>query len=95
MHKSLSISGDLTIATLPRWIESANAFAAEHGGEGPRHLKIDFSGVEAIDSSAIALLLSWRREARKTDSRIEFEHLPENLVELASVYGVTDILTAN
>jgi phospholipid transport system transporter-binding protein len=92
MHKALTVSGDLTIATLPKWIDSAKAFAAEHSHEGPRHLKIDFSGVETIDSSAIALLLSWRREALKTNSRIEFEHLPENLIELASVYGVSEIL---
>ncbi len=89
---SLHITGDLTIATLPQWIAAAEGYVSENKQTAPQKVMVDFSQVEAIDSAAIALLLSWRRAAVKHNRAIQFAHLPENLIELASVYGVSEIL---
>jgi phospholipid transport system transporter-binding protein len=89
---SLQITGDLTIETLPQWIAAATGYVTENKQTAPQKVIVDFSQVDAIDSAAIALLLSWRRAAVKYNRDIQFTNLPENLIELAAVYGVSEIL---
>ena len=55
---------------------------------------VDLTGVTDVDSSAISLLLEWRREAARNGRRIRFLGLPENLRSLARLYGVTDLISA-
>ena len=55
-------------------------------------LTIDFGGVDAIDSSAVALLLEWRRQARRFGKKLEFVNLPGNLIALATLYGVEELI---
>ena len=53
---------------------------------------IDLSGVTEGDSSALSLLLEWRRDAARAGRAIRFEGLPRNLQSLAELYGVTELL---
>ena len=53
---------------------------------------IDLSGVTEVDSSALSLLLEWRRDAARGGRAIRFEGLPRNLQSLAELYGVTELL---
>ena len=53
---------------------------------------IDFAAVTDIDSSAVALLLEWRREALLRAKTLEFVNLPPNLLALAELYGVADLI---
>jgi phospholipid transport system transporter-binding protein len=92
MQPALQITGDLTLATLPRWLADGKQYVKEQAGHAPVQLTLDFSQVEVIDSSAVALLLEWRREAKRNSSSLAFQNLPENLLELASVYGVEALL---
>ena len=55
-------------------------------------VKVDLAGVTEVDSTAVSLLLEWRREAARNGRRIEFENLPGNLTSLAKLYGVIDLL---
>ena len=55
---------------------------------------VDLAGVTDVDSSAISLLLEWRRSARAVSRRVEFVNLPPNLKSLADLYGVTQLLGA-
>jgi phospholipid transport system transporter-binding protein len=57
-------------------------------------LRIDLSGVTEADSSAIALMLDWSREAAARGARICFENLSENLRTLMSLYDVGEFLPA-
>jgi phospholipid transport system transporter-binding protein len=57
------------------------------GGEAT----VDFSGVTEVDSSAVSLMLEWRRRS-KGRQRLRFVNLPENLLSLADLYGVMDVL---
>jgi phospholipid transport system transporter-binding protein len=53
---------------------------------------IDLSGVTEVDSSALSLLLEWRRHAARNGRTVRFARLPANLQSLAQLYGVTELL---
>ncbi|MBO9536593.1 STAS domain-containing protein [Herbaspirillum sp.] len=53
---------------------------------------IDVSGVTAVDSSAVATLLAWRRAAQARGAALDFGTLPANLQSLADLYGVSPLL---
>lgn len=53
---------------------------------------IDLSHVVAVDSAAVAVLLSWQRAARKIGARVDFGRLPPNLLSLIELYGVGALL---
>jgi len=52
----------------------------------------DFSAVTQVDSSAISLLLDWKRAAQERDVELKFAHMPEHLLVLAGLYGVRDLI---
>lgn len=54
---------------------------------------VDLEGVTEVDSAAVSLLLEWRREAGRQGRRIHFANLPGNLMSLAKLYGVTEMLS--
>jgi phospholipid transport system transporter-binding protein len=55
---------------------------------------VDLSGVTEVDSSAVSLLLEWRRAAQAASRRVEFVSIPSNLKSLADLYGVAELLDA-
>ncbi|EJN03356.1 lipid asymmetry maintenance protein MlaB [Herbaspirillum sp. YR522] len=65
-----------------------DGLAAIAGGQAG----IDLSGVVVVDSSAVATLLAWRREAQKRGVALDFGILPANLQSLADLYGVSSLL---
>jgi phospholipid transport system transporter-binding protein len=86
----MKIEGALTFASLPRVLEQTREFAERP--DLPDELVIDLSGVEEVDSAAVALLLKWRREALRVGKRLKLEHFPDNLASLAELYGVTEFI---
>ena len=50
------------------------------------------SGITGVDSAAVALLLEWRRLAQQRGKHLSFTNLPANLLALAELYGVADII---
>ncbi|MDT8410207.1 MAG: STAS domain-containing protein [Wenzhouxiangellaceae bacterium] len=54
--------------------------------------EIDLSGLEAADSSAVALLLEWLSWARKADKAIKFSNPPEALLTIAGLSQVQHLL---
>ena len=53
---------------------------------------VDLAGVTEVDSSALSLLLEWRREAVRNGREIRFRNLPASLKSLAELYGITELL---
>lgn len=86
----LQIEGALNIANMPRLLAETSAYATQK--DLPDCLAIDFSHVTEIDSSAVALLLHWRREASRLDKALRYIHLPPNLQSLAELYGVDQLI---
>lgn len=54
---------------------------------------VDFAAVTEVDSSALSLLLEWRREAGRSGRTIRYLNLPANLKSLAQLYGVTEFIS--
>ena len=82
----LVLSGRLTMTTVPALYEQGLQYLA---GED---LLVDFSKVEAVDSAAVSMLLCWTRAAQVQKRNLRVTGLPEDLLSLANLYGVADIL---
>ena len=52
----------------------------------------DLSAVRTCDSSAVAVVLAWQREAQARGARLQLAGLPAGLASLATVYGVAPLL---
>jgi phospholipid transport system transporter-binding protein len=55
-------------------------------------MTVDLSGVTEVDSSALSLLLEWRRAAERSGRTIRYRNLPASLKSLAELYGITELL---
>ena len=52
----------------------------------------DLSAVRTCDSSALVVLLAWQRTALAAGRSIEVSGVPADMLSLAAVYGVDNIL---
>jgi len=82
----LSLSGALTLATVSALARDGAPLIATEDRT------IDLGGVSQVDSSALALLLSWLRIARGAGRQLSIVKAPAALVSLASLYDVDGIL---
>lgn len=80
------VSGALTLATVAGTLREGCAAI----GEGVR--SVNLGEVGELDSSALALLLAWLREAKRLDRSLTFTNLPQGLTTIARLYGVADLL---
>jgi phospholipid transport system transporter-binding protein len=83
------VSGPATLANVRALLE-----------EGRTQLKsgvrtIDLGGVTELDSSLLAVLLAWQREARAANVTLEVEGLPEGLATIARLYGVEEFVSGS
>jgi len=81
-----SVRGPITINNVVALLADGNRMFTEP------EVTIDLDGVTEVDSSAVSLLLEWRREAGRPGRSVHFVHLPGNLRSLAKLYGVTEML---
>lgn len=86
----LALTGALSFETLPEVLAASEAYTAR--ADLPERLTIDFSAIDGVDSSAVALLLEWRRQAGARGKTLVFVNLPANLMALAELYGVADLI---
>lgn len=68
----------------------AQALRSEAGAQAVA----DASALDRFDSSALAVLLECRREALALGKTFAVSQLPARLRELATLYGVADLLPA-
>jgi phospholipid transport system transporter-binding protein len=82
----LVVSGPLTLSTVTAALGEGNEAIAQ----GAR--TVDLGEVGELDSSALALLLAWLREAKRRNASLSFTRLPEGLTTIARLYGVAELL---
>ncbi len=87
-----TVEGALSFETLPAVLAESDKYAART--DLPDKLTIDLAQVTGVDSSAVALLLEWRRRAQRAGKTLAFVNLPPNLLALARLYGVADLIQA-
>jgi phospholipid transport system transporter-binding protein len=88
--ETLMLAGALNLANMSRLLAETAAYVAQPSL--PQALVIDFAEVTDVDSSGVALLLHWRREALRIGKPLRYVHLPPNLVSLAELYSVDEMI---
>lgn len=53
---------------------------------------LDFSCVESVDSSAVALLLAWVRVVRRQGRTPEIVDMPVKMIALLQLYGIFPVV---
>lgn len=81
------VNGDLKFATVAKLARSESLRFVTGGV-----LRLDLSGVGKVDSSALALLVSWLGIARAETCEISFENIPANLQQLLALYQIDRLL---
>ena len=89
-NEVLRVEGNLSYETIPAVLARTEEFAAR--ADLPQEVRIDFAAVTGVDSAAVALLLEWRRMALVRKKTLVFENLPANLLALAKLYGVAELI---
>lgn len=82
----LEISGAMTLPGASRLLAQGSAALK------PGITLFDLKAVEAVDSSALAVIFGWLREARQQGKALALTHVPQDLLSLAALYGVNDLL---
>ena len=80
------VSGALTFASVAAVLREGSAVIRQ----GVR--TVDLGEVGELDSSALALMLAWMREAKQQNRDLQFANLPQGLTTIARLYGVADLL---
>lgn len=80
------VEGPVTLANVTRVL--AEGYAELRSGARI----VDLGGVTEIDSSLLAALLAWLRDARSRNAPLVFARLPEGLTTIARLYGVAELL---
>ena len=82
----LLLSGPVTLANVTGVLEEGYAQIREGAAE------VDLAQVSELDSSLLALLLAWLREARRLGRDLAIVNPPEGLTTIAKLYGVVELL---
>jgi phospholipid transport system transporter-binding protein len=83
---TLKLSGPVTLANVAQVLEEG----LQQIRDGAR--TIDLGEVTELDSSLLAMLLAWLREAKQRQSELAFANLPQGLETIAKLYGVDGLL---
>ncbi len=84
-----AIAGPVTLDTVGAVLEEGNrVFSAPA-------VTVDLSGITEVDSTAVSLLLEWRRAALRGKRVIEYVNYPANLKSLIELYGVDELLVTS
>lgn len=80
------ISGDMTINQVDVLLAESKAL------QMPAELEVDLAQVAEVDTVALSLIFEWLRHAAANKANIKLVNLPANLVSLATLYGVLELI---
>lgn len=81
------LSGDVVNSTAGDILKASQAFSIVD------NTSVDFADVEDIDTTAVSLILEWKRRAAKENQTLAFVNLPENLTSLVQLYDVAELIS--
>jgi len=82
------LQGDLDFASVPAVLRHAGVNMLGQGA-----ITVDLKGVVRSDSAGLALLVEWLRESEMAGNTINFVNVPAQLLSIARVCGLQDILS--
>ena len=83
------VSGPVTLATVSTLLGPG----LEQVRDGVR--VVDLAEVAELDSSLVAAVLAWLREAQRASRTLELAHPPQGFSTLAQLYGIGELLPAS
>lgn len=86
---NLSLKGAINHQTIPELLKLSNKY---FNNREPKDIVIDLKDVTLSDSSGVALLIEWMRQASRRQKNIRFLNIPQQMLEIAKVSGVDKIL---
>lgn len=81
------LTGDVVINTVSEILKASQAFTIAD------NTTVDFAGVEDIDTTAVSLILEWKRRAAREAQSLVFVNLPSNLSSLVQLYDVAELIS--
>ena len=81
------LSGDVVNSS------AGDILKASHVFNIVENTSVDFADVEDIDTTAVSLILEWKRRAAKENQKLTFVNLPENLTSLVQLYDVAELIS--
>jgi phospholipid transport system transporter-binding protein len=81
------LEGELCFASAEQVLRRVSAVIG-----GAAETTLDLGGVVRADSAGLALLLEWQRLADRSGTVLHYVNLPQQLLAIAHVAGVEDIL---
>ncbi len=82
-----AVEGELSFASVSALLRQGSALFA-----GQPAIELDLAGVRRADSAGLALLVEWLSQAKRLGRRLSFRHVPEQILRMARVGGLEDIL---
>lgn len=81
------LSGDITLTNVPALYQNEAMLV-----QSAAAVTVDMAPVGRIDSSSIALMLSWRRAAQAAKRTLVFRNVPPQVLAVARLCGVLELL---
>jgi len=85
----LLVSGELSMKTVPALL-AQNCLRDISGT-----IEVDLQDVQRADSAGVALLVEWQRTARQQQQDIRFQNIPSQMLAIARLSGVDELLALN
>ena len=82
------LQGELDFESVPALLRHAGARML-----GKERLEVDLKAVTRADSAGLALLVEWLRESETAGNEIVFINVPPQLLSIARVCGLDEILS--
>lgn len=82
----IEVSGPLTLGKAREMLEAGNALISRP------EVTFDLTQVQEVDSSGLTIVFGWVRAARSQGKVVRISNPPQNLLSLAELYGVTELL---
>ena len=80
------VSGDVVIATAHDILKASQSFKMS------QTTTVDFADVTDIDTTAVSLILEWKRRATRENQSLTVINLPANLTSLVQLYDVAALI---
>ncbi|MBA3902662.1 MAG: anti-sigma-factor [Rhodocyclaceae bacterium] len=82
----IEVSGAMTLASAKALLESGSSLLTRND------TVFDLSDVSEVDSSGLTVVFGWVRAASRQGKQVRISNPPQNLLSLAALYGVTELL---
>lgn len=84
------LQGELGFNSVPSVLKHAGVSML-----GKQQVTVDLKGITRADSAGLALLVEWLRESQLAGSSIVFLNVPAQMLSIARVCGLDEILSLN